>query len=324
MVKSIDLALASYVRFEKHFKLTMTLFGLVGNLLMFKVYSQKSLSKLSFSTYMRAIAIANLLINIYAIILYVSQKFEFNIHLSSPVMCKSLIFIASLLSPMSSWFEVAAGLDRFLSIVYRNRYKFVQKPRFRILAVIVISVVIMAINSHILFNFYLKKFYIPSKKMVMSVCYTYDGNPIGYIDFANSTVIPFAFMLFTSILTFGSVIASRKKMRKSISRINRLRRIRVRDMKFGITIICLNLAFLVLNAPYRLSHFVDFNPFSSEWNPFENFVFRSVLHLMNESLYSVSFYVQLAINNIVRKELVRLLRRQKRRVQWSSDHTNSN
>lgn len=298
-----DVYVSALFDFESYFNLFIALTGLIGNSLMFVVYSQKRLKKLSISTYFRALAISNILINLLSITFFITDQFHFNIHASSSIACKLTRFIYSLPTPISAWLAVAAGLDRFLIIVYR--FKFLKRPRFRHMVVVVILAFNVVINCHLLFDSKIQTS--SSSTGSYSYCVSLNSYANKYIDIINSAVAPFTFMLFTSIATFWGVISTRDLIRTP-TRTGRVRKSRKRDTKFGVTMIIMNVVFFLLNAPIRLAVVVKINPFSKSSQLFGYFFFFALIHIMNEALSSVCFYVHLAVNSLVRKELKGVLR----------------
>lgn len=303
----------AFMRVETYMHASLFTLGFVGNLAMVAIYSRKRLSKLSVSTYIRAMVLAHLVINTQSLLLLAITRLKHMEHMEvisfSEVTCRFFMFFFSLTSPLSAWFEVAASCDRFVTIVYSNRFNFIEKPWFRRLVVVVIVSAIVLINSHLMFDFFLITNYDPRKRTNESVCTTYPNNPINYIDFANSVVVPFVFMVVLSSATIWGVLKSRQHSRRSSRQ-----RPRSRDVRFAVTMICLNAVFFVCNAPIRLAFIVNITPFSSTTQLYETYVFMAFVRLLADSQYSVGFYVQLAVNKLVRKEVYNFVVSRRRRA----------
>lgn len=131
----------------------------------------------------------------------------------------------------------------------------------------------------------------------------------------NSSAVPFAFMFVLSVTTFVGVLLARRRVHSSNMSNGSCasepanRRTRIRDMKFGTTIIVLNLFFMFSNFPHRIYYFVKFNPFDSRSHPLAHYFFSASLRAIYESYFSITFVVQLAVNILVRRELVNILKK---------------
>lgn len=103
--------------------------GLIGNLLMFVVYSRSSLSKLSVSVYFRFIAV----FCIFKILFYfiVSRNYE-KIIPRWPTLFKLINFFSDIFIPTAVWFETAISFDRFFTILFPYRFKFIRNLRFQL------------------------------------------------------------------------------------------------------------------------------------------------------------------------------------------------
>lgn len=79
--------------------------------------------------------------------------------------------------------------------------------------------------------------------------------------------------------------------------------VRRRDIKFAFTLIFLNLTFLILNLPTRLADALNFNRYFLV-NPLGYYIILLLINLLYNLQFSSSFYIQLAVNNLVRKEFL--------------------
>lgn len=127
--------------------------------------------------------------------------------------------------------------------------------------------------------------------------------------FFNSAVIPFILMTILSIATTVGVIRVHKRVRLSRKNESTANRAQIRDIKFGITLVILNILFLILNIPSKLLFIFDFIPFDERKDYFAKYVFIQIFVELNEFYFAVVFFVQLAVHNLVRKELFNIYRR---------------
>lgn len=274
--------------------------GFCGNLLMFVVYSRPSLIKLSLSTYIRAMAVSYMIINLNCVRISLLINFKWYDYVNySEFTCKLLPYLLYLPAPLTAWFEVMATLDRFLTIVYKNRFKFIRKPRFRLLVVLIIITFHCIIYSFMIFS----AKYLRFKNKSLNYCLNMYIYLLDLIDFIDLAALPFIIMLIFSVATILGVARSRKNS------VNRLagpvasqNRFKSRDIKFGITLICLNLTFLILNAPNRIDEIFNLTSLIANDNPLNMALMIHGKSIIHDIQYSTCFYIQLAVNNLVRKE----------------------
>lgn len=282
------------------FYLIVKIFGIFGSVVLLILYYQPCLRKLSVSLYMQSLAISSTLDNIFYII------FEFILpnHNSSIEMCKFSSYLLILFIPMSIWFEVAASFDRLLTIVYFNRFKLIRKTSFRVTIILMIIFYSLIFNLSIASNYYLKEKNDYYTLNVSSECVAFDSKSIEKVNFLNTTSLPFCLMLFCSLSTFFGVLRSHRHLRKMFTekKSHKLKLYR-RDLKFGITMIFLNLMFLIMVSPWRLTNIFDYNPFDNETNWFYYQVFGYLIGLLYESYFSLNFYFQFATNSVIRKQV---------------------
>ena len=101
---------------ERKVRHAIQILGLIGNILMFFVYSQKNLRKLSISTYLRCVAVFCACQNIVLLLpLFINSYKIFN---TSLLLCKLMNYFWILFGPLAAWFETIASLDRFITILF--------------------------------------------------------------------------------------------------------------------------------------------------------------------------------------------------------------
>lgn len=278
--------------------LTLVIFGLVGNTMMFLVFSRHNLRRLSISTYFRAMAILNCFITLNWLKLFFDKQYNYNLSNQSQFLCKLLYYTIYSARPMSAWILVAAGIDRFLTIVYPTLFSFIRKPKFQLAVVCIISFYNAAYYVHLVFNENLS--FNPNTNSTTCICWA-----IRYLylsDLINTAVLPFAFMVVSSTAICVYVIKSRKRVRKYTLGSGIPSR-RSRDIKFGFTLIVLNIYFFLSNAPNPLFNFLNFY---IDINANVKQVLRVNFIGLYYSFYSLVFYAQLLANGLIRQEFFRL------------------
>ena len=114
-------------------------------------------------------------------------------------------------------------------------------------------------------------------------------------------------MLATSVAIIVFVVRARRHARASLAltTISKSRRRReLRDMKFAVTLVVLNMTFLVLNALEPVYDVVIFFGLISvdlgDWeSPLDEFLLS-----FNCLFYAIEFYVQIGVNSLVREQFI--------------------
>lgn len=280
----------------------MQTIGLIGNLFLIVIYSRKKLSKLSLSMYFRCQAISCVCNSILQITDYSLE--EFQIKKQSDIACKLLGYFTRAFIPMAAWFEVIASLDRFLTIVFPIRFKFLQKQLVQRIVVACLVAFIMLSSSWLFFVYGV----VPRSQFQSQQCFLADIKLVSLISLIIGSLVPFVLMSVLSIATLVGVLRGRKRLTIFTAINNRdwyLKR--MRDLKFGVTLLVLNLLFLLFNFPQHLSIVLNINPFDPYEDPIKTYVFARILYALYQAYYSIVFFVQLAVNNIVRQELWEVL-----------------
>lgn len=284
--------------------LLIVLIGIPSNILMFIVYSNRALAKLSISIYFRAMALANFCMSVFWIRKFMGYQFNYEIEDISLFLCKSISFIIYVVSSMASWFLVAAGLDRFLIIAYPVRFQFIRKIRFLFLVLIAISLYSMLFYSNLLFFSYMQVS--DSENSTFYPSCEYENSTFIFLsDLINVAIIPFIIMTISTIGLFYVVYKSRQRMNK-FQQPNKSKKDKnshnrqIRDLKFGFSMIFTNIVFLTLNGPITLYYAIDVNSTSD---------LEKYFTIMYYAFFSIEFFLQLAMNSLVRNRFFAYFKR---------------
>lgn len=308
-----------------YLNLIISVMGIFGNILMFVVFSQISMKKLSVSLYLRAVAISSLFMNIYWLDSNTRQWQQFRLADQSQIWCRLIQTSSFVAMSTSSWVQVAASFDSFLTIVYPSRFKFIKSQTCRLIIILILTFYSIFANIFTFLDHQIKQFYNPRTKLTVNGCVAEHPREIVIISVVNAILVPFLFMLILSLATFRGVIQARKRARTTSSstctRLQTLLRTklsqsttRMRDIKFGITLLILNLIYLVTNAPFALIYLNITNNYLSKvllqtiwFVVVNNFViFMFILH------YGINFYLQLGVNKLFRKVFLEIFKLRRR------------
>lgn len=125
----------SVERVEDMITKIMRYLSLVGIALILTVYSRRRLRQISVSIYFQSMAIMCFCSTLDSLIM---ADYFFPIYKASWHFGKFLSFLPILLVPFSEWLEVLAGLDRFLTIVFPHKYKFIRKKYIQLVFIVIV------------------------------------------------------------------------------------------------------------------------------------------------------------------------------------------
>lgn len=290
--------------------------GLAGNTLMYIVFSRRALHRLSLSIYFRCIAIVNLYITLNWLKLFLVNQYNYFIISQSIFLCKLVPYLIYCAGPISGWLLVMVSVDVFLKIAFPTRFQQVHQLKYQIGIITTIFIYNMAYYFQIIINLNLVVPQLSSSSLSLftndtsnnltimrfsddekSQCFG-DFHTLFILDFLNNAMFPFLFMIVLSVMTTLFVLKSRQKIE------TRTKRTRKRDFKFSITIIVVNVVFLVLNAPSPFYNAVTF--FYNIDETLDNML-GTFFIAFYYSYYALIFYLQLCVNSLVRKEFRALL-----------------
>ena len=247
----------------------IAILALIGNTLSYLVYSRPSFAAQSASFYLRIMAITDSLVLIDTPELF-KYTFNYDIATKHSVSCKILLYFAYSIPAISSWILTIVSLDRMLniSISMKNKMAFLSKNKFQHWVIIIIFTYNSCVYAPLLVYFDV------AYDDVNPVCLMANGDfasILGWFDIFNSTLVPFCFMLVSSIVILSKLIGSRARVfeahlahdQMSTTRNSSIttspmyrskpvkhegwRKRSVKDRQLAITLICMNLLFLFMN-----------------------------------------------------------------------------
>lgn len=300
-------------RIEYILKTTIQCLGLIGSLLMLVVYYQASLRKLSLSIYFRYAAVICAYRSIDQLVL---NQLYVDIGRISQFLGALAFYLSNLFVPISVWLEVAVSLDRLVTILFPYRFTFIQKTLFKCLVIAGIFIVNMGLYLfHLIGTGYL--FLISGISENDTAGRLTIRNFKILLDLMSSAAIPFAIMLVASIAILAGVLKARRRIKTTRLGRTASQRKFLRDINFGVTMIVLNGLFFIFIGIFRMNVEFGINPFNRKTHFLSNLVFEYIVFYLSDFYYMLNFYFQLAINSLIRKELVgmfaRILRKIKRR-----------
>lgn len=203
------------------------------------------------------------------------------------------------LDAFSPWCLVYISVERFVSIAHPTKSFILKKKRNQIYYFLILC----AFNSiyHINVPLSFDKFYFYDNNTI--ICFfNSDENQIivTFMDLVNFILLPFFLMIIFSTLLTVTVFKSRARLNDSLKENKNFRK----DAKLSISLLAMNLLFILLVLPDEIDLFL----------PFNNDIYQPLARLCNFS-FSINFFVILSINSLFRKEFISLFVKRKSQTQ---------
>ena len=273
-------------------RITVISIGVVLNIFSFVVFSRKTFRNNSISTYFRALSIFQCLIIIELtkdIPSFISNTLFFNM---SDATCKLYFYLSLQSSSIPGWILVAFSIDKMLNMK-RSPPKILKSKLFQwsVVAGIVLfhlvffsELLIILKLEPLFFNPYIRICNFP----ILSYFYV-----LVYVNLAESCFIPFLIMSITSCITIRLLMKSSRSLKRISSNVS-FRQRKIRDMKYAISSISLNVIFISFKTPLIIFPLLPMNEF--------NYYFSEIALFLFLFDCSTTFFIHIATNQIFRRE----------------------
>ena len=192
---------------------------------------------------------------------------------------------------ISPWCLVYISVEKFISIAYPAKRLIMKSTRNQIFFIILLYFFNFFYHINIIFSFDI--FPIPKNSSLCTFSNYENQIIVTNMDLFNFIILPFFFMTLFSILLIGSLFKSRNRihLNNSPRDIKRLKQ----DIKFALSLLSMNLLFIVLNLPDEINLFFPFD--------FGRYV--ALADLCSFS-FAINFYLNLLTNSLFRREFISL------------------
>lgn len=289
-------------------RLGTILIGIIGNILIFVIYSRPVFKNNSISIYSRALALVESGTIINLIYEYGTTFFNYFIGNHSDLGCILFYYIGISTASSSGWILVALSIDKLLSIRKPGKSSFFKQRSFHYM--VVLSIVLINLLLFIEIPIYLRlelRFNATNRTGIIWIC---DSASLPFARFVNSAsliegnIVPFLIMFLTSIISIRLIRKSSQNVSKYLTRRNSRQR---SDMKFAITSISFNFMFILLRLPFivvavlmSFSHGVSIFSLEVELTYLVYFMSYSsgiVVHFLSNNLFRREFYQAFTFQN---------------------------
>ena len=190
---------------------------------------------------------------------------------------------------MSPFCLVYISVEKFISIAYPNKRLILKKKNIQIYYFVSLCVFNIFYHLNVLISYDTVTI-----SNTTTICFfNNDENQltVTLMDLIDFILIPFILMIIFSTLLIITIFKSRSKVNNSLKENKRLKK----DIKFSISLLSMNLLFILLNLPDEIDLFL----------PFNNEIYSPLAQLCNLS-FAINFYLILFTNSLFRKEFISL------------------
>jgi hypothetical protein len=300
------------------FPILLLTIGSIGNLFTVYVYTIKCFRKTSIAFFYTCLAVIDTSILLIGLPKYIIHAFDLvNIVTYSTFTCKFFTTIIYILQQMSSWTLVLASFNRYYSININPIFKFTKSRKFQISSFFVTGFAIVLINLPNLIYLQITYLKQPNSSEFNSTNITmcelgensivFNNRTSDILDLFMFAIIPFVLMTISTYLLSKTVFRSRRRFSS-----NAKPAVLKREMHFSITIICINIMFLIFNLPICI--LIIIRNFQNEATlTYERqveydlaFAIANIWSYMN---FSSSFFVHLTFNRLFRIRFVNIFKK---------------
>ena len=229
--------------------------GFIGNALSFTVLMRKKFKTHSFAYYLRIINIADTFVLFTSFRHFAAYVLDADLTLVADIFCRLGEYTVHVASSISVWHLFLITIDRFVNILYQQRFPIFKKRRFQ--AILSAIAVVYSFCFYIPLSLYYNLVTIEStdsstnQTTVKQACVIVGHHDllVYWTDLANLMTATFVLNNILTILIIINIYKSRQKFATS----GKMSTIAVKDRKFAINSIALNVACFLCKTPVLVS-----------------------------------------------------------------------
>ena len=287
----------------------IALIGIWGNLLTFIVFSRKKFQNVSFSFYMRVKMFADTIILLNSFKHFWAFIFDVYFVYTADIVCKLSEYVIYVCGTSSFGILAMISFDRLITIVYPQKFSFIRKAYFQILALVVIFAINISIYMPMAIFSELKianTTGINNSIELVKNCIITDLGVAQYLQMAGLIEAIIMLCVINNILTIAIItfiFKSRKKFASSNlnnNKNNNNNSTAVRDRKFAINSVVLNLMYFLCKLPLLIILTLStFNLLKLEQ--------IGMLFTIGVAIYTIenacSFFINIFVNSLFYEEI---------------------
>ena len=241
------------------------------------------------------------------------SAFNYDPTVNLSVGCKLYNYFAYGMDALSPWCLVYISFERFIATKYYAKRFLYKKKMYQIIFLILLFLFNISYHINIIFSFDILTIDDNS-----TLCYfNNDQNQIivANMDLTNFFLLPFTLMFLFSICLIISIFKARSSV--NLNNTAKETRRRKKNIKLSISLLLMNLLFLLLNLPIVVSQYL----------PFDSDIYTIVSNIYYIP-YAVNFYILLFTNSLFRNVFYCLFYEEKQKLrknlELNKNQVNSN
>lgn len=286
----------------KNILFPICLIGIIGNFYTFCVFTRRGFSNLSISFYAKIMSINDIIVLTLTIDNWTKFMFDFDLSLTSPIMCSLLDYSNVTLTSISIWLLALIAFDLWLNISQPIYNATLKKPKFKVALVTLIYICNFMFHLPMALNYML----VHDNQTNTYTCVAKSsdaGSLISWLIFGNIFSVSFVINNLLVVMIWIALVRSRRILTVT----NNPDRIK-RDNKFGVTSIILNMTCFVFKMPLSI-FFIVANYLNLDFLTFQ-IVFNICLTMFVLDNAS-EFFIYMSVNSIFRKEFWAMVNQQR-------------
>ena len=237
--------------------LTLLPFGLVSNLFSIVIFTRKRFNKGTMGFYYTSISIVNAIEITIGFFIFYTQSLHQDVLLYSDLSCKLFLYSLFLFIEMSTWLNLFVTADRMITIAYPNRFKILtNKPKLLKLFLALFLILAIFNIPNLFFQVDVSSSFNPLTNQTSTIKHC-TSSPL-VMRARDFVVLTFRYIVpifLTSIMnTF--LIYKVFKIKNRIRALTSVRNSIKRDYNFAVSVIALNIVFLVSLIPSCIGRIV--------------------------------------------------------------------
>jgi hypothetical protein len=328
LTESISILSIVQQRFTYYFAATLHPIGIVLSCISLIIFSRPALNKTNMGYFYFWQTLVDIVLLLYIVFIIRSQLlFGYSLSNQHDALCKVIQLLRRFVLQASSWMSVFTTFDRFLYVYYPTKFQFMKKKINITLIILCMFALLCAINSPNLL-FYLDYSTNNSSSVALTVLGSCRGAPViqALTDLTSTVMRTWLPMLL--MVTFDILII-RKMQSKNVKLKGHKSSSQNKENHYTRNVILLNVLFFVFNGPVAVGFLVE---------TLRNYSTLVVLSTYNRAVFdmyfqiasnfsfayqSVSFFINLIINNLYRTELFCLIKVRKQSTSEVRDQKTS-
>jgi hypothetical protein len=266
--------------------IVLTIIGLIGNTIVIFILSRKKFLKVSLFRYLVIATVTDTLSFLFIWPANTPEMFGMNKY---AIICKLYQYLSYIVYQLSVWIIVLSSLDRFLAVIYSNRFKVRNKFNYQAGAILIILTALFLVDIPFLL------FYDIYEDGNQTFC-GYNPSLISfgfYMDLLNSFIsvfIPIVVMMSTTIIIGHHLIKNKIKLQKNRKNFDKEKQLVKTLCGINIFYLACTLPFCILTVTYDA---LGINYFGT--------LEFSIVNFLTYVYSSCDFFIYLSCNKLFRQ-----------------------